>query len=165
MRARKQIFHEICRKQCKTSSTWGQVTHVCVRKIYYVITGEDNGVTPVRCEAIFLTGDGLLSIEQTSVRFAHFCVFRLFVCLFLFSSNKIIVYLSVCWQYPLLVLVYWWSNKKTSSICVSWHFLSLDHWLTKTISSLEWGHNGLDSISNHQPHDYLLNRLFRRRLK
>ena len=29
----------------------------------------------------------------------------------------------------------------------------------------QWRHNGRDSVSNHQPHDYLLNRLFRRRLK
>ena len=28
---------------------------------------------------------------------------------------------------------------------------------------LHWRHNGLDGISNHQPHDCLLNRLFRHR--
>ena len=28
-----------------------------------------------------------------------------------------------------------------------------------------WRHNGRDSVSNHQPHDCLLNRLFRRRSK
>ena len=33
------------------------------------------------------------------------------------------------------------------------------------IRSLQWRHNGRDSVSNHQPHDCLLNRLFRRRLK
>ena len=31
--------------------------------------------------------------------------------------------------------------------------------------SLRWCHNGRDSVSNHQPHDCLLNRLFRRRSK
>ena len=31
--------------------------------------------------------------------------------------------------------------------------------------SLQWRHNGHNSISNHQPHDCLLNRLFRRRSK
>ena len=31
--------------------------------------------------------------------------------------------------------------------------------------SLQWRHNGLDSVSNHQPHDSLLNRLFRSRSK
>ena len=31
--------------------------------------------------------------------------------------------------------------------------------------SLRWRHNGRDGVSNHQPHDCLLNRLFRRRSK
>ena len=31
--------------------------------------------------------------------------------------------------------------------------------------SLQWRHNGRDSVSNHQHHDCLLNRLFRRRSK
>ena len=31
--------------------------------------------------------------------------------------------------------------------------------------SLHWRHNGRDSVSNHQPHDCILNRLFRRRSK
>ena len=31
------------------------------------------------------------------------------------------------------------------------------------IVALQWRHNGRDSFSNHQPHDCLLNRLFRRR--
>ena len=33
------------------------------------------------------------------------------------------------------------------------------------ISALQWHHNGLDGISNHQPHHCLLSRLFRRRSK
>ena len=32
-------------------------------------------------------------------------------------------------------------------------------------NSLQWRYNGRDSVSNHQPHDCLLNRLFRRRSK
>ena len=31
--------------------------------------------------------------------------------------------------------------------------------------TLHWRHNGHDSVSNHHPHDCLLNRLFRRRSK
>ena len=31
--------------------------------------------------------------------------------------------------------------------------------------TLQWRHNGRDSVSNHQPHDCLLNHLFRRRSK
>ena len=32
-------------------------------------------------------------------------------------------------------------------------------------TSLQWRHNGRDSVPNHQPHHCLLNRLFRRRSK
>ena len=34
-----------------------------------------------------------------------------------------------------------------------------------TPHSLQWHHNGRDSVSHHQPHDCLLRRLFRRRAK
>ena len=37
-------------------------------------------------------------------------------------------------------------------------------WLDR-LTALRWRHNGRDSISNHQPHDCFLNRLFRRRSK
>ena len=33
------------------------------------------------------------------------------------------------------------------------------------LSTLRWRHNGRDDVSNHQPHDCLINRLFRRRSK
>ena len=33
------------------------------------------------------------------------------------------------------------------------------------VKSLHWHHNGCDSVSNHQPHDCLFSRLFRRRSK
>ena len=40
-------------------------------------------------------------------------------------------------------------------------------WCQKQVSrtTLRWRQNGRDSVSNHQPHDCLLNRLFRRRSK
>ena len=34
-----------------------------------------------------------------------------------------------------------------------------------TLLTLEWRHNGRDSVSNHQPRDCLFNRLFMRRSK
>ena len=37
--------------------------------------------------------------------------------------------------------------------------------LRKICKCLRWRHNGRDSVSNHQSHDCLLNRLFRRRSK
>ena len=46
---------------------------------------------------------------------------------------------------PLMWMFYWVGRYKTSS--------------------LQWRHNGRDSVSNHQPHDCLLNRLFGRRSK
>ena len=36
---------------------------------------------------------------------------------------------------------------------------------SSSFESLRWRHNERDSVSNHQPHDCLLNRLFRRRSK
>ena len=36
---------------------------------------------------------------------------------------------------------------------------------TNYLQKLQWRHNGHDSVSNHQPYDCLLNRLFRRRSK
>ena len=36
---------------------------------------------------------------------------------------------------------------------------------TQLITSLQWRHNERDRVSNHQPHDCLLNRLFRCRSK
>ena len=39
--------------------------------------------------------------------------------------------------------------------------VNADEWF----GTLQWRHSGCDSVSNHQPHDGLLNRLFRRRSK
>ena len=41
-----------------------------------------------------------------------------------------------------------------------WRWSGIGH-----VHSLQWRHNGRDSVSNHQPHDCLLNRLFWRRSK
>ena len=35
--------------------------------------------------------------------------------------------------------------------------------VVQSLGSLQWRHNGLNGISNHQPHHCLLNRLFRRK--
>ena len=37
--------------------------------------------------------------------------------------------------------------------------------VTFLLNSLQWRHNERDGVSIHRPHDYLLNRLFKRRLK
>ena len=51
-----------------------------------------------------------------------------------------------------------------------WHpppskIVSISQFSGEKLSALHWRHNEHDSVSNHQPHDYLLNRLFRRRSK
>ena len=46
---------------------------------------------------------------------------------------------------------------------MTWDYMERD--MTNIEYTLLWRHNGRDSISNHQPHDCLLNRLFRRRSK
>ena len=55
------------------------------------------------------------------------------------------------------------------SPAATWNTKTLEHrgacgvqWM---ILTLRWRHNGRDSVSNHQPHDCLFNRLFRRRSK
>ena len=50
---------------------------------------------------------------------------------------------------------------------MSWR-LRVIYWLVPLVViaiSLQWRHNGCDSVSNHQPHYCLLNRLFRRKSK
>ena len=47
-----------------------------------------------------------------------------------------------------------------------WYCCEFKIWSVFCLSlSLQWRHNGHDSISNHQPHDCLLNRLYRHRSK
>ena len=46
------------------------------------------------------------------------------------------------------------------------HYIVLRQFFYYTANmSLQWRHNGRDGVSNHQPHDCLPNRLFRRRSK
>ena len=48
---------------------------------------------------------------------------------------------------------------KVAVICILLFSNKLD---LNLIWTLQWSHNGHDNVSNPQPHDYLLNRLFRR---
>ena len=55
-----------------------------------------------------------------------------------------------------LILTNYGKHIKAGTVCIMIGVYSL---------SLQWRHNGRDGVSNHQPHDCLLNRLFRRRSK
>ena len=48
-----------------------------------------------------------------------------------------------------------------------WFTIMITQWWSPVFKSfaLRWRHNGRDSVSHHQPHDCLLNHLFRRRSK
>ena len=59
-------------------------------------------------------------------------------------------------------------NVRNSFLAAAANFLGVcshDRRKEDSYITLWWRHNGRDSVSNHQPHDCLLNRLFRRRWK
>ena len=67
-----------------------------------------------------------------------------------------------------------WNNKRRSNLHINWIFiiefetnkpLAAQFTGKKDSFTLRWRHNERDGVSNHQPHDCLLNRLFRRRSK
>ena len=69
---------------------------------------------------------------------------------------------KIKWDKQLLIQTK--SSWKTLSEGQSWLLDNDKPWCShKHIESLRWCHNERDSVSNHQPHDCLLNRLFRRR--
>ena len=52
----------------------------------------------------------------------------------------------------------WHVSERNQKLFIKWVY-------TWIINTLQWRHNDHDSVSNHQPHDCLLNRLFGRRSK
>ena len=62
---------------------------------------------------------------------------------------------------------HWWDFWKYSSIKTHVLFINLSALFMYIGANLtlQWRHNGRNSVSNHQPYDCLLNRLFRRRSK
>ena len=63
--------------------------------------------------------------------------------------------------YTIMANIEFWDHQKTIS-CFCWQHICF---LCFMLNALQWRHNGRDGVSNQQPHDCLLNRLFRRRLK
>ena len=133
---------------------WGQVTHICVGKLK--IVGSDNGFLPSWCQAIIWTNAGISLIGPLGLNFNE-----ILIEIYIFSLKKMhlnmssgngghFVLVSMCELYPVLfsgvsIQYHWWANKS----------------FVLFVMSLQWRHNGRHNITNHQPHDYLLNRLFR----
>ena len=69
------------------------------------------------------------------------------------SDNDLVPYRRQAIVWPMIA----WS--------VGLNVLTHGHLDTIGDNSLQWRHNGCDSVSNHQPHDCFLNRLFRHRSK
>ena len=76
------------------------------------------------------------------------------------------------WSHDLWIQTLIYDPPESQQYCMKYHVI-LDRVMTahdcttRALAgqrhTLRWRHNGRDSVSNHQPHDCLLNRLFRRR--
>ena len=71
-----------------------------------------------------------------------------------------------------IISILWFPNLARSYDKTLYHFVNEDLDVTLAVGvhagsrcTLEWRHNGRDCVSNHQPHDCFLNRLFRHRSK
>ena len=81
------------------------------------------------------------------------------------SLKRYLIHQSIKWDWKLLV----YNFIRISSESMSWLFQIGFSWLdiyhSRWLAPLAWRQNGRDGVSNHQPHDCLLNRSFRRRSK
>ena len=79
-----------------------------------------------------------------------------------------------CAHYDVIVIICAGQNdpRKIFAYCLSWCWIRNipgelneyhGYWCPGPLYSLEWRHYERDGVSNHQPYDCLLNRLFRRR--
>ena len=60
---------------------------------------------------------------------------------------------------------YWTKSREAGEMkCLDFTVMTIARSHGRALS-LQWCHNGRDDVSNHQPHDCLLNRIFRRRSK
>ena len=85
------------------------------------------------------------------------CVWISTVC----PSVRLIVHQSVIYRWLFIMS---WHDSTEPRCGGSWNHLKISRWEVLW-SSLRWRHNVHDSDWNHQPHDYLLNRSFRRSSK
>ena len=76
---------------------------------------------------------------------------------------EVYVHYHDIWFYNFLVFPYARNDNIYKLHCQS--LLHSTGVVSVCIMPLRWRHNGRDSLSNHHPHDCLLNRLFRRRSK
>ena len=144
-------------------TNWGRMAHICVSKL--TIIGSDNGLSPGRRQAIIWTNARILLIGPLGTNFSEIL---LDIHTFPFKKMHLKMSSGKCrpFCFGLNVLIHRHTNK---GLPFCRRFIlsqtSLKFFIRVDFMTLLWRHNGRDSVSNHQPHDCLLNRLFRRRSK
>ena len=134
-----------------TLTHWGRVTHISVSKL--AIIGSDNVLSPGRRQAIIWPNAGIFIIEPLGTKFSE-----ILIKIYTFSFKKMHLKMSFGKWRPFCLGLYVLTQ---CSVTRAYMHASAT-WVT---ISLQWHHNGHDSLSNHQPRDCLLKRLFRRRSK
>ena len=133
---------------------FNSVTEICSQRSnwHYVSIGSDDGLAPNRQQAIIWTNGGLVYLMHIGVIRPQWV------------KHISCIVLQICPLTSLLIWVQW----DQIYFVIEWFDYLADHAvfiMSRRLSSLRWRHNGRDSVSNHQPHHCLLNRLFRRRSK
>ena len=119
------------------------MTYICVSRL------TDNGLSPGRCQTIIWTNAGILLIGPLGTNLSEILI-KIYI--FLFKKMDLTVS-SVKWcPFGLGLNLLNKNNTNRKSYY-------------KFMKSLQWRHNERYDVSNHQPHDCLLNGLFRRRSK
>ena len=151
------------------------MTHICVSKL--TIIGSDNGLWPGRRQAIIWTNAGILLIRTLWTNFSE-----ILIEIISFSFKKMRLKVSSAkWRlfgiglnelidsgaYQVILTKHgrsWWLDDASRDGCRGKLFncCSLPYGvrtLTSIYLPLQWRHNGLETVSNHQPHNCLLSRL------
>ena len=147
------------------------MTHICVEKL--TIIGSDNGLSPGWRQVIIWTNAGILLMGPLGTNFSGILIgiqtfsFKKFICKCRLRNGVYLVSASMIsrqWHQQ--------SNHR-GYMCnspIPYHNKeqprSMDMFPETRITEqfpLQRRHNERDNVSNHQPHDCLLNRLFRRR--
>ena len=77
------------------------------------------------------------------------------------GTNLLLLTISACWSSSR-----WPLAPRSCKVSKTWDWcLEFSNSWTWFLETLQWRQNGCDGVSNHQPRDCLLNRLFRRRSK
>ena len=76
------------------------------------------------------------------------------------ASDKLFVIMTLIFRYTMTLMLFYVAHRPRLML-----FEDAYERLYQQTETLPWRHNDSDGVSNHQPHDCLLNRLFRRRSK